>query len=352
MHPYFSTAQSIHVKKRLLLHLALLLTGFVFISSCKKVNEATLLGGNLVPEVDKINTFETTLPAETNNVLLEDTGKLGYTYPVALGTISNDPEFGQTNASVYFQINPSKYGKYPFSSKENLAIDSVVLSLDYLGAYGDTNALQTVHVYEIAQTSNFTDTSFYTYNQADIETTGPELGSATYMMSNLDDSFKIIRKDTVPMANQLRIRLDDVLGLRLAGYDTIKGANGGYNNDTIFKTLFRGFALKADNSTGNGLGYFDLSNTTKTTLTVYYKATVSGKTDTAEAVFTHALRYITDNRASTGGQANTIRRQPAGGWATYLNNGEGPDDKLYIQSTPGSAGYIAIPALDTFQNKL
>lgn len=338
------------MKKRTPLHLALvlLLTGFIFLPSCKKVNEATLLGGGLVPEVDNINTFEKSFETATDNIALADTNRLVYTDPVALGNITNDPEFGQTNASVYFQITPTSNGTYPFVSKENFVVDSVVLALDYIGGYGDTVTPQTVHVYEVAQTSAFNDTTYYQFNHADFETTGAELGSAMFAMSSFKDSFSIIRKDTVHQANQLRIKLDNAFGERLASYDTTNGVNGGYRNDTLFKALFRGFALKADNGSGNGLAYFQLSNTTKTNLTVYYKATVSGKTDTAAVVFTHVLLRT----ASAGGQANTIRRQAAGGWATYLGNSDGADDKLYIQSSPGSAGYVTIPALDTFQNKL
>lgn len=338
------------VKKRFPLALVLF-SSFIFLLSCKKVNEATLLGGGLVPEVDNINTFETTFAAESNNVRLDDTTKVIYTDPVAVGTITNDPEFGQTTASAYFQINPTVYGSYPFTAKDPL-IDSVVLSLDYVGGYGDTNAQQTMHVYEVAQNTTFNDTTYYAFNTPEFETTSPELGSATFVMSSLDDSIGLIRNgDTTRVANQLRISLNPALGERLASYDTTTGSNGGYHDDTLFKRLFRGLALKADN--GNGLSYFDLS-TAKTNLTVYYRATLpSGTIDTAEVVFNHALRIITPTTQSKGGQANIITRQPGGGWANYIDNGAEPDDKLYIQSTPGgSAAYIKIPALDTFQNKL
>jgi len=346
----------IHVKNHISLQLVLifLLAGSVFLPSCKKINEATLLGGGLVPDVDNINTFAATLDVVTDNVYLEDSSRIIYTDPVALGAITNDPEFGQTKASVYFQVSSPFYKNYPYVSRENFTVDSVVLSLDYLGGFGDTNSMQTVHVYEVSQNTTFNDTSYYRFNQPDFETTGAELGSATFAMSSLKDSMTLIRnKDTSHVANQLRIRLDNALGARLASYDTTNTPNGGYYNDTLFKALFRGFALKADNNGSNGLAYFDLSNTTKTNLTVYYKATLSGKTDTTQVTYTHTLRAITTGRSSTGGQANIITRQPAGNWATYLNNGTPQDDKLYLQSTPsGSVGYIKIPALDTFQNKL
>jgi hypothetical protein len=52
----------------------------------------------------------------------------------------------------------------------------------------------------------------------------------------------------------------------------------------------------------------------------------------------------------TRGQANYINRQNGGNYLTYLNNG--PSDKIYLQSTPGSYVAIKIPGLDTFGNKV
>lgn len=338
------------MKKPFFLHpaLVLLLTSLVFGSSCKKINEATLLGDALVPEVDNINTFEKYFETETDNKRLTDSGKLGYNDAVALGTITSDPEFGQTTTSVYFQVMPPVYGRSPFAAGAK-TIDSVVLSLEYVDNYGDTNTPQTVRVYEMAQTPLFNDTTYYALNQSDFETTGPELGSKNFVISSLKDSMLVAKGDTtIKVANQLRIHLDKAFGERLAAYDSATA----YGNDTLFKEKFRGFALKADAGTGNGLAFFALSNTAITRLTVYYSVTNGTTTDTTEAVFTHALRPLSGNRATKGGQANIIKRQPAGNWAAYLENGQPLDDKLYIQSSPGSAGYITIPGLATFENKL
>lgn len=331
----------------------LLIFSLFFFFSCRRVNEATLLGGDLVPEVDNINTFDKSFLTVTDNFLLKDTTKLTYGDPVALGNIASDPEFGQTNAAVYFQVSPVTYGTYPFAAeKENIIIDSVVLSLDYVAGYGDTTVPQTVRVYEIAQSAPFYDTSYYTFDQPNFETTGAELGARTFTMSELNDSVAIVRKTTGKVANQLRITLDNSLGERFISYDTTTSTtNGAYNNDTAFKNLFRGFAIKADEGAGNGLGYFNLSNTTKTRLTIYYQTKKNGTFDTLETAFIHPLRIV-DSAYAAGGQANCIKRQPGGGWATYLNNGTPDDDKVYVQSTPGSVGFIKIPELDTFKNKL
>ncbi len=138
-------------------------TSLIFLS-CKKINEATELGDDLLPAVDNVHTFEVALKAVTSNILIDDSTKVFYSDRVALGDIS-DPEFGRTHANIDFNITPSSFGSYPFLKKDSLAIDSVVLSLSYQGAYGDTvtNGIQTVRVFEIDQNSGFNDTTLYKF---------------------------------------------------------------------------------------------------------------------------------------------------------------------------------------------
>ena len=317
---------------------ALVFSLVLVLLSCKKINEATELGDDLVPEVDNITTFETYFATETQNRILNDTTRLLYSDNVALGYIGNDPEFGSTVADAYFGISAPAYGTFPFTSKENLVIDSVVLSLSYVAAYGDSNSTQKLQVYEVGQGFRFTDTTFFKFNDA-APPIGMQLGSVTFRPSDLNDSIRIIRKDTQRVANVLRIKLDNALGARLAQYDTTFTSNGGYYSDSIFRSLFSGIAVKSDAVTGNVLSYFDLSDS-KTNLTVFYKASKNSATDTASVVYTH----------SRNGQANIIKRTPGGNFATYLGNGAG--DKLYIQSSPGSFVSIRIPSLDTFSNNV
>lgn len=314
----------------------------IFFTACKKINEATEVGDDLIPAVDNVHTFEVALNSITTNVLLNDSTRVLYGDKVALGDL-NDPEFGHTHANIDFNISPSKFGTYPFLKKDSLAIDSVVLSLSYQGAYGDTvnNGIQTVRVYEIAQNAGFYDSALYKFSDpsSDFATTGPELGSATYAVSKLKDTVKLIRgSDTSTASGVLRIRLNNALGTRFAQYDTTSTANGGFKNDSIFRTLFRGLAVKAD-PTGNTLSYFNLSDNSKTKLTVYFRTTGASK-DTSSFDFYHLAN----------GQSNYIDRQDGGSYLAYLNSGAG--DKIYLQSAPGSYVSIKIPQLDTFSNKV
>jgi hypothetical protein len=330
----------------------------LLISSCKRINEATEIGQDLIPPVDNITTFQTFLDVETNNVsMLNDTAEMNPTDPVAIGNITSDPEFGSTNASAYFSISSNTYGANPFIHRDSVVqIDSVVLSLDYVAHYGDTNSTQTFRVFEIDQNSGFTDTALYRYNRPEFATAN-ELGSKTFQVNSLNDTITLVRRtDTVREANVLRIRLDNSIGTRFSQYDTLNNSNGGFRNDSIFKKLFRGIAIKADQGVGNALVYFNLNNNNKTRLVVYFQGR-NGKADTLAAAFTHVTLLpngpLRTNPANfINGQANIIKREPAGAWATYLFNGSAIDDKLYIQSEPGSIGAIKIPGLDTLQNSI
>lgn len=314
----------------------------IVFSACKKINEATELGAGLIPPIDNINTFETFLDIETDNQLFQDTTKVYFSDDLAVGHIGSDPEFGLTHADAYFNISSSNYFTYPFINKDSVVIDSVILSLSYQAFYGDTNSVNTIRVYEVAQNAGFDDTTLHKYNRADFTTTGPELGSKSFQIKKLKDSIDFIRKkDTLKLVNVIRVPLDTVFGRRLVNYDTTNSANGAYRTDSIFKSLFRGFAIKSDN-TGNALTYFSPSDNINTKLIVYYRVTKNGFKDTTSTEFFH----------TTGGQANIVKRTPGGNWASYLANGIPNDDKVYLQGFPGSLVTMKIPGLDTLKNSV
>lgn len=311
------------------------LISLIFLLSCNKINQATELGDDLVPAVDNVHTFEVALATTTNNLLFNDTTQVLYGNLVTLGDI-NDPEFGYTHANTAFNITPSAFGIYPFVNRDSLAIDSVVLSLSYQGAYGDTinNGIQTLRVYEIDPNSGFNSTTLYKFSDpaSDFTTTGGELGSTTFAIQKLKDTIVLTRgTDTAHVNNVVRIRLNNSFGDRLASYDTTNG----YKNDSLFRSLFAGFSIKSD-ATGNALSYFSITDLTYTKLTVYFRY---GKSDTSSFDYYHIVN----------GQSNYINRENGGNYLAYLNNGAG--DKIYLQSAPGSYVNIKIPALDGFGNK-
>ena len=330
----------------------LIVSFFLVLFSCKRINEATELGGDLIPAVDNVNTFEISLNALTKNSILtnfikNDSGhRVYYDDQVALGDF-NDPEFGHVHANFCFNVSAPVRGSYPFLPRRDTihAIDSVVLSLRVSGAYGDTlsNGIQTVNVYEIPFTgpsSSLNDDSLYRYNDPASDFNGTLVGTKTYTITRLRDTTEILNPGRVnKVANVLRVKLDPSIGNKLAQMDTTSGPNGGYKNDSVFKTIFNGLAVKASNS-GNALSYFSLADTA-TKLIVYYKYKVNQKDTAAIVEYSH----------NTDGQSNYVNVQPGGNWSASLNNSS--SDKIYIQSSPsGSYTPIVIPDLSTFGNKV
>ncbi|HET7896403.1 MAG TPA: DUF4270 family protein, partial [Flavisolibacter sp.] len=222
--------------------------GFViFLASCTKLNSPTELGDELLPTVDNVNTFDTTLNVIASYHPFNDSTKHLISESMALGQIT-DPEFGNTTADMYFNLSSPTYGSSPFYNKDSvIAIDSVVLSLAKVSGYGDTTGSQlSVAVSEIQTDNGFNDTTLYRYDHPGF-TTGDVIGTKTFTVSSLTDSITLIRKtDTTKVGNVLRIRLDNSLGIKLKNFDTT--ANGPYANDSSFRAAFRGLAVKTNNA--------------------------------------------------------------------------------------------------------
>ena len=328
---------------------------FLFFIACTRI-DTTQLGSDLIPAVDNVNTFDTTLDVITDNSLLADSLRVIPSDPLPVGEIFDDPEFGRTVSNLYFTIYPNTANSrpnYPFLSKDSLpTVDSVVLQLAFRGIYGDTNAVETFRVEEIAQSSGFKD-SAYMVGTGNFATAGV-LGTKTVDFTTLNDTTVIVRKDTTKRVNVLRIRLNNSFGTRLTNYDTTNTANGAYRSDSIFSTLLAGLAVTIDsNKAGNkGLAYFNVGDTS-TQLIVYYRVKNRGTIDTTYAqFFNNGAKATSGITTSVAGVSSSIRRTPQHGYSTYLSNGNANDNRVYIQSTPGSYALLTIPGLSTLSNRV
>ena len=129
---------------------------FIIISSCKKLNESTELGDDVIPGVDGVNTFDTTLTVETYDSIFaptRDSIRVTNGDDHILGNILLDPIFGKTNAKMFFQMRPESF-PWIFPGKDSLlGLDSVVMVLGWTGTYGDTMAAQRVKVWEVSPRS-------------------------------------------------------------------------------------------------------------------------------------------------------------------------------------------------------
>lgn len=314
---------------------------------CSKL-DTTNLGADLIPAVDNVNTFSTTLDIITTQGTFVDSFKIARTENHLLGIINGDFLFGQTKANIYLQPKPSFYPYYFGNAGDTLVgVDSVVLTLSYQGSWGDTTAPQTLNVYE------FNDPFFgdSVFQFKDIRYAPPTLGNL--LASKSIDIRRL--KDTVRFSNgkdssinQIRIKLSDDFAQRLGGRDSTKagiGNNNAFYKDSIYRKLYSGLAVIPTGASGKALMYISLTDG-KTRLEIHYKkkANQTGKLDTA---FTSFNLQTNDFAAQLpSGTANNIQRN----WLTNVTNPS--PDALYLQTSPGTFANLSIPALDTFPNAI
>lgn len=322
------------------------LSVIVIFFSCTKIDYTTV-GSDLVPTVDNVNTRDTLLEVIANNFLFSDSTTLTRSEQYALGTISNDPVFGKTTASIFVEFKPQIYNFYPFlGNKDSVIVDSVVLALGLTGHYGDTTKLQSIRVFEIAQAAGFKDSSYLVrrpYSSMPLNGTPLTTGSNfTYDPSSLRTRRYAYRGSTKidSFQNQLRIPLNAAFGARFKNY-TVADA---YKNDTLFRQNFMGFGIITDSTAGtpNSLQYFRFSDNSG--IYFYYRVTRNGKEDTLFTTFSYPFNSA---------HANIINRQYSGAEiASHLVPVPGGDNQLYLQCSPGTYAKLNIPGLTNLSNRV
>ena len=324
--------------------LPLAFTGLIFFSllnwHCTKI-DTTNLGSGLIPAVDNVNTFDTIISVVANNF---DSIPLGNVctiiYPAedhALGSITNDPLFGTTKATIYTELKPSFFPFYWPATAPNMTLDSIVLVLSYKGTYGDSTMPQKVDVHEISNTftSDSSSCSTYSFNFT-------ILGSAIYTPERLKDSVKVVGDTS---SNQLRIKLSNSFGQRLLSQDSTVGS--ALNSDSAFKVFLKGFAIVPDFTFGgNALTYYSLTDA-NTKLAIYFKFKRTGLADSA-VVYNFQLNGLSAS-------ANNIVRNHTGAeiskYVSAVPRAAG-DTVIYIQTTPGTYAEIKIPGLNGLSNRI
>lgn len=329
--------------RKILASFAALLTGILIFGSCNKI-DTTDLGSELIPGSDNVATFDTTIDVITDNLLTPatDTIKMLYTELHTAGVIENDAEFGPTETHFYTSFVTSQSHTYPFVNKDTVRIDSVVLSLAFNQLYGDSNSIENFEVREIFTGFQFKDTG-YQIDNPDLPVRPDLLGNKTTSFWTLNDSVTYVNdKDTVRTRGELRIKLDTSWARRFVSYDT----SGVYNTDSSFMQAFKGIEVKVNEGVSpvkRALAYFDINDNTRTRITFYCRIQNNGRTDTIAPYFMY-------RRGAP--EANMVRRTPANAYAANVNNGLPNDEKIYLQTTPGSFVKVDIPALSTLENRV
>lgn len=318
-----------------------------FLWSCTKL-DTTDIGSGLLPAVDNVNTFDTTLSITTTQGIFNDSSIVGRSDDHVLGFISNDPLFGQTSAGVYMQLKPPFYpyfiGGVPLDTI--VGLDSVVLCLKYKGSYGDTNSLVRLNAYQIFS-NEFRD-SFnairnvnYTFPAGG--SLGPLIGSAMVDIRNLDDTIHYKNRRDYSV-NTIRIKMDAswATTLFLRDSTTSNIANNAFLTDTLFRKFYNGLAVTSD--LGNALVYTNLLDT-NTKLEIHYRKRYNNVIDTVYTSF--KLNDGSSSTISISSTANVITRNRSGAAVSSPSS-----DEIFLQTSPGTYARLNIPALPTLNNRI
>lgn len=316
---------------------------FVFFA-CTKI-ETTDIGNGLIPPIDGINTKDTFFDVITNTFIDDDIARVYKSDDHVIGVINNDPLFGKTTASAFFELKPTNYKYYFPGNKDSLKVLNAVLILSYKGVYGDSTIPQTWRVFEIDKNPKFKFDSAYGAETVGI-TYGAELGSkSNFDIRELNDSLNDRFENA---SNQIRINLNESFAKRfIKDYDSTAG--NAYESDSLFRSKFAGFAVVPDQSSGNALIRINLLDT-NTKLALYYSTRVDGAAvrDTNVSYF----RFNTNGGTTTSANANFIKRERSGSQLQqFVNTGQN-DSLIFIQTSPGSYSTLKIPNLSTFRNAL
>lgn len=311
-------------------------------TSCTRITN-TEIGSGLIPAVDGVNTFDTTMQVITDSFDETDTTRIYKQDIHTLGTIFNDPMFGRTSASLNFELFPSFF---PFSipgTKDSLRADSAVLILSYSSFYGDSTQPLRISVDEISRTTALDPFKVYPSNFPAVYpiTSAGSLGTTTVDIRRIGDS--VINRYELSK-NQIRIKLrTDVVTRFIRTYDSTNA----YRNDTLFRTFFAGFTVKAESANpANALLFINMLDT-NTKLALYYNSSTTGATtrDTNAVYF----RF----NPFTSGDANYITRNRVGSEvAGRLTTTSKPDSLVYVQASPGTYVRIRVPNLDKLNNRI
>ncbi len=330
---------------------------FLFVSflnwGCNKL-DTTDIGSDLLPAVDNVHTFADTLAiTTTQGVYNPDTTVVTRTADQAFGQM-NDPLFGQTTATTYFQFKPTFYPFFLGNAGDTLynanpafmvGLDSVILCLKYTGNYGDSTIPLDVRVREVTDV-NFRDKVNDPNNVNTSFHLGSVVGSASIDVRRLADTVRYV--DNVDFSvNTIRIKLSTAYATQLFFRDTLLAnfGNDAFYSDSLFRQFYNGLAVEVTGGSGNQLIYVNLADPASR-LEVHYRKRTAG-TGVLDTTFTSLVLNAdyfgsTINRSSNTGDYIT-RNRPA------LPSG---DQEIYLQTNPGTYANLKIPALTGLSNRI
>lgn len=308
--------------------------------SCTKIS-STDIGSGLIPPVDNVNTFDTSLLVETQT-FYNNFDPVVYKQDEHVIGVLNDPVFGKTTASLFVELKPTSY-KYSLPIKRQYRVaDSAVLVLSFTGVYGDSSAPSATQQWEVRELNELLegDTAYRTSFSPSVGNLLTN-GAATIDVRRLGDSV-INRFERTK--NQVRIKLSSATAQRfINNYDSTNA----YFSDSAFRDAFKGFAIVPQQGSGNALVRVNLLNLDTKLALYYHKDSANIHSDTTVSYFRFST--LTDQ---TSANANRIVRDYNGSELATAVGGPGNAAKVYAQTTPGTYITVNIPGLANLSNRI
>jgi len=260
--------------------------------------------------------------------------------------VYRDSTFGTGRAEFYIQPLLSSNFQVFYDVGDTYFTDSVVLSLPYVASFGDSSQVQ-VEVYRLDERL---EKSAVYYSDDSIATVPAILGTKSFT-PNLSNNVTVARPnlagffDTLTLAPQLRINLDNALGDEILSRSGLSEVE---NNDN-FTSFFKGMKVQAPaslmpmNNQGNVLT-LALTNT-QSLMSVYYTV-VDSQGDTTNRV---AEFPINGNSARFINYKNSFSNSAVG---SIIDDGIEDTSLIYSSGMAGVQTELTFPTLvDRFEDQ-
>ena len=313
----------------LALMIGMLLLAF---AACRKSPET--IGNNLISDSDYIGVFHTDTVEIECHSYKDSVSTKNVSYAL-LGSMK-DPVFGNSEAGFYTQFRLSLAGQ---SFGTAPILDSLVLQLSVGNYYGDTNVMQTVHVYELMDT--LSGSSPY-YNHSTVDFNPIDHANGYQFRPHPRTTKHVVGSDTVNHAI-IRIPLSAVLGEYLMNLDSTA-----YTQPDYFKNAFQGLYVTCDPVSQPGaITSISLTDNTYTLLQLYYHN---------EATPEKAMRYdyyVTSSDVYFN-HIDHDYTQGSPDFVDQLINGhdEMGQQTVYVQTMGGVRTHILMPNIEHWSDTL
>ena len=298
--------------------------------SCEESTDLALEG--VGSETELGTAYKDDFVVEASTVLLPDSILAYRRGGLLAGRVSNNT-FGTVNATSFLEVG---VGSSSFTAAAGAQIDSMVLSLDYNEAYGDTTQNLTLNVHRLQEPFKETET-YYSFKSLTYNAT--PLGSVTFKPTPLGPSYVPVngtaktRKPT-----PVRIRLSNALAAEFLA----QSGTTALSNQAQFVTNFPGIALTAGTNANSAVSFGPGADSTY--LKIYYKS--GGTKYTYQFNIAADNDYFTNIATDRAGTPLAALKQTGDSLPARNTN-----NQVFLQESTGLKTKISFPDLKNLKQQ-